>query len=1423
MTDTLASLQIELTAATSGLEASLSSVQNHLAKVSTNAVEAGNSTHNAGTHGSEGILLLEAAAEKLEFRLAGLGEEAGLVGIALADLGGNYLIAGAALGAVAIGVEKSIEAFSEAQTASVRLSAVLAASGVASGQSAEQIEDYAERVSRSTTYTKEQVEGAASVLLQFQSITGDAFTRVLNIAENLSAATGHDLTSSLHAVAMAAQDPISGLEQLRRSGAGLTEQQLQYIAAVAQANGVQAAQNVLLDDLEAKTNGTAAALGNTMAGAVDHVSTAFKNLAEQIGSVLNFQGKLQTLADWLNEAANGVKVLEKSEQLATQSPTAVDAADRAGAAVSKIPLIGPALAGTGLFQGVVGMTASASNIGNARQQIIDDNASSAIIDEMAKGIPTAPAAATTGSQTAVPSDASSVGEKAISTITQEIALQKESAAARAGDLAVMKAQDEASSKHQTLSSAEIATIRSKATALEIATSAQKADTAEAKKAQEQSDSLTTSLNEALIAAQKSVSDVGLDAVQKAGADANVEIQKELAARPLLHGQMLQQQQDTANQIVQTKEQAAAAGDLYSLYQATLTPIEQYDETMKRIADDRPFAKTSQDFEAIQRAVDNANDSINKMKPIFDETAQGISTDFQNMLETLMSSSTNKFKTIADTFLTTFENMIAQMGVMALASPVIVPIIESLGGSLGVSQTGIASELTKLGLSTNGTSGISGLSGLSSIASLAGTSLLPKGLSSSLDSFGNSALGIGGKDLGIADSFGNADPAGSVGLGGQVSGLTSVGNIGGAFAGNYLGSAVFGDSGTKGEVLGGVGAAGGAALATSAALAGTIGTALGAWAGPIGAAVGAFAGQGIASLFGGKVSVKGEATDLSLGTNSVMDTTGATSGDKYSAANRSVSDGITAFAQQVNAMLTSIAGASIANNLSVSTAADQTFFTIWGNAKTAITSTGQGLHDLTDQLADLYAASGTSTADIGNLKTAIGHIDFSDATTALSNIQFALNLDHLGDTKTSLDAVDTEMTNLNTTFHQYQLTAAALGLSVDTVNTAFTKTLATMQTADFSPIQSSLLDKLLPGYSSVSSENASYATQMHDAAVLGLSAQQISEITLNHNLEIQSLLQSNNAVYKQQISDATTLVSTYGNLSTSWATLIQSLTTGSDSTLSSTAQLDALRSQVQTVGAQAQTGDTDAQSQLLTLIPQFISASQSVNGYNASYAADQQLALNYASAAKSVADQQLTVQQSILNAANAQTGLLTTMASAGTSGNANDKLVAAIKAGYTGLTNDQINAIFDSAGLTVAPGNGARTNALNTPADTGINASLNSVFHDLGVPGFANGGLIGAGGGGQPGVDSVPLIGMPDEFIMRAKAVSAIGAPTLNYMNATGRLPSNDNGQSLASLRADVQRLTDVVYAGFNDNGEKLAGIRSATAASAQMAEASGWK
>ncbi|MFJ9821392.1 transglycosylase SLT domain-containing protein [Streptomyces sp. NPDC101151] len=59
-----------------------------------------------------------------------------------------------------------------------------------------------------------------------------------------------------------------------------------------------------------------------------------------------------------------------------------------------------------------------------------------------------------------------------------------------------------------------------------------------------------------------------------------------------------------------------------------------------------------------------------------------------------------------------------------------------------------------------------------------------------------------------------------------------------------------------------------------------------------------------------------------------------------------------------------------------------------------------------------------------------------------------------------------------------------------------------------------------------------------------------------------------------------------------------------------------------------------------------------------------------------------------------------------------------------------------------------------------------------APKFANGGRTS---GGIPGVDSIPILAMADEFIIKRSSARKIGFDKLAYMNATGEIPRFANG------------------------------------------------
>lgn len=373
----------------------------------------------------------------------------------------------------------------------------------------------------------------------------------------------------------------------------------------------------------------------------------------------------------------------------------------------------------------------------------------------------------------------------------------------------------------------------------------------------------------------------------------------------------------------------------------------------------------------------------------------------------------------------------------------------------------------------------------------------------------------------------------------------------------------------------------------------------------------------------------------------------------------------------------------------------------------------------------------------------------------------------------------------------------------------------MRRAFVADINAQLLDQMLPGYSALREETAKYQANLAQAKKLGVDAGEIARINELHELKRKALLEQNNQAQQEGIAKATELVQRYGRVSEGFGSLLAELRNGKYTTLSPTANLADLRQQVLATGSRARLGDADAQEALLDLLPKFLDLSADVNGYNADYAKDQGVAADLAQSAKSVADRQLEIQQKLLEQAGVQTGLLAQLAGGGT-GNANDKLVRARAGGYTGLGDDQIKDIFASAGVSVAPGGGRVTAFLNDAANAAINANLNRVFRSLGVPGFANGGYLASG---RPGLDTNLARLTVGEGVLNTRAMQAIGVPTLNYVNATGRMPGNDNGSSaeIAALRDEVRRLTAVVAASGSQTVEILAGIRTSNAALAEEA------
>ena len=119
-----------------------------------------------------------------------------------------------------------------------------------------------------------------SVLLGFTNITGEAFDEASKAVLDMATVMGMDLTSAVQTVGKALDDPITGLDSLRRQGFKFTDEQKAELAQLVK-NGKQfEAQKIILDSLSLSYGGAAKA--------------GQDSFAKQRHAVENFQDTLGT-------------------------------------------------------------------------------------------------------------------------------------------------------------------------------------------------------------------------------------------------------------------------------------------------------------------------------------------------------------------------------------------------------------------------------------------------------------------------------------------------------------------------------------------------------------------------------------------------------------------------------------------------------------------------------------------------------------------------------------------------------------------------------------------------------------------------------------------------------------------------------------------------------------------------------------------------------------------------------------------------------------------------------------------------------------------------------------------------------------------------------------------------------------------------
>lgn len=216
------------------------------------------------------------------------------------------------LGAVEAG-KKLFALHAEQARSEARLAAVVKATGMAAGYTAEQLAKQAAELQELNGLGDEQIMKGQAILLTFKGIQGVQFDRTIQSAMDMAAVMGTDLNGSAVQLGKALNDPIKNLSALSRAGVQFNAEQTRMIKNLANSGRLAEAQGVILDELESQFGGAAKSvaeadggwtkflntlgdlgelIGGFLAPALSSLSTILKPLLERLMPVAEILGKI---------------------------------------------------------------------------------------------------------------------------------------------------------------------------------------------------------------------------------------------------------------------------------------------------------------------------------------------------------------------------------------------------------------------------------------------------------------------------------------------------------------------------------------------------------------------------------------------------------------------------------------------------------------------------------------------------------------------------------------------------------------------------------------------------------------------------------------------------------------------------------------------------------------------------------------------------------------------------------------------------------------------------------------------------------------------------------------------------------------------------------------------------------------------------
>lgn len=237
------------------------------------AQKSSNSFHRSASAMSSAVAAIDGPFGGISSRISAFTSLTTKGGLAVGLFAGGI----SALGAVTLATTSHM---AKLEVATAKTTALLKATGGASGYTAQQLDTMARSVALNTLASTEGIRNAQNALLTFKSISGPVFESTIRLSQDMAAVFGGDAKSAALQLGKALEDPITGLTALRRVGVTFTEQQKDQIKAMVEVGDKAEAQRLILSELQNQIGGSGAAEAGGLSGAVDTLGQRWEELLE---------------------------------------------------------------------------------------------------------------------------------------------------------------------------------------------------------------------------------------------------------------------------------------------------------------------------------------------------------------------------------------------------------------------------------------------------------------------------------------------------------------------------------------------------------------------------------------------------------------------------------------------------------------------------------------------------------------------------------------------------------------------------------------------------------------------------------------------------------------------------------------------------------------------------------------------------------------------------------------------------------------------------------------------------------------------------------------------------------------------------------------------------------------------------------------